>query len=372
MALVRVAYDAAPLLGPLTGVGHYALALLEHLLALEEGLYFNLMAVALRADRTRVPVNRRLRLRHIRFPSRVAVVLWDRLGHPRGELLSGDADVFHGTNYWVPPLRRAAGIVTIHDLTFWLHPELTTPQVRRYRRIVPRVLRRCALALTPCETIRDQLASELSFPKDRILAIPEGVRGVFAEARASEALLERLGVRGDFLLFAGTREPRKNLGRLLRALPLVDEDLRLVLAGPEGWGDLDLPGLARRLRVEDRVIFCGYLGDRDLAALMATCRAFVFPTLYEGFGLPPLEAMAAGAPVVASRAGSLPEVLGDAPFYCDPFEVESIAGAIARAVGDETARRAAMEAGKARAAGYRWEETARRTMDAYRLVAGGA
>lgn len=369
--MLRIAYDAGPLLGSVTGVGHYTATLLDRLLALDADLHFNLYALAWKSDTSRIPRGERISLRYKRLPARLAVTAWELAGRPDGERLFGQADVVHGTNFWVPPLRRKNGVVTIHDLTFWLYPELCTAQIQRYRWIVPRVIKRCALVITPCETIRRQVADELRFPAERIVVTPEGVRGAFVGATFDPALAGRLRVRGDYVLFAGTQEPRKNLDRLLRAFATVEEDLQLVIAGPPGWGSVDLPGVARHLGVDRRVLFTGYLTDRELSSLMAGARAFVFPSLYEGFGLPPLEAMAAGIPVVAARAGSLPEVLGEAPFWCDPLDVASIADAIRRACSDEEARAAAVSSGRRQASMYDWRETARKTLQTYRVIAEG-
>jgi glycosyltransferase involved in cell wall biosynthesis len=370
---MRIAYDAAPLLNPRTGIGHYAAALLDRLLVIDPETEFQLFALTRSADRSGIPRRPTIQLRHHRIPARLAITAWEILGWPAGERLTGETDVVHGTNYWIPPARGRKGIVTIHDLTFWLYPEMCTPQVQRYRWIVPRVLTRCELVITPSQTIRQQVAGELGFPEERIVVTPEGIRESFWQAIPNHLLENRLGIRGDYLIFAGTQEPRKNLDRLIQAFALLsDLDLELVIAGPEGWGSADLPALARRLRVQDRVVFPGYLLDTELASLTAGAKAFMFPTLYEGFGLPPLEAMAAGVPVVAGRGGALPEVLGEAPFWCDPLDVQSIAPAIEQAVTDEPARAAAIEKGRARASLYDWDETARRTLEAYRRVASGS
>jgi alpha-1,3-rhamnosyl/mannosyltransferase len=237
--------------------------------------------------------------------------------------------------------------------------------VRRYRWILPQVLKRCAVVLTPSETVAEQVSSELAFPRDRIVVTPEGVRPSALRPGNPAAAVPRPDGRG-YLLFTGTREPRKNLDRLLRAFALVpDLGLDLVVAGPAGWGSEDLQARTVDLGIAGRVEFPGYLRDDDLAALLAGARAFVFPSLYEGFGLPPLEAMAAGVPVVAARAGALPEVLGDAPFWCDPLDIESIAAAIRAAVTDDGLRARAVAAGHGRVAGYDWAETARLTLGAY-------
>lgn len=367
---MRIGYDAAPLLNPLTGVGHYALTLLERMLAIDPEVEFELLALTIRADTSRVPVGDRVRLKHLRIPARWAVTGWERLRRPSSDVLLGSVDVVHGTNFWVPPLSKRNGVVTIHDLTFWLYPELCTPQVQRYRWIVPKVLDRCAAVITPSKTIKEQVTAELGFDADRTFVTAEGIRGSFLDAKPDPTVAQRLGVHGDYVLFTGTQEPRKNLDRLIRAFAALDLELTLVIAGPPGWGSIDLPAVAHKAKVEHRVVFSGYLTDPELGSLMLGAKAFVFPTLYEGFGLPPLEAMAAGIPVVAARAGSLPEVLGDAPFYCDPLDVASIAQAIERAVIDDEARDLAVAEGKAVIAGYDWDETARQTLDVYRFAGG--
>ncbi|MEA2591974.1 MAG: hypothetical protein QOD62_1805 [Actinomycetota bacterium] len=370
---MRIAYDAAPLLNPRTGVGHYAAALLDAMLAADPELEVAMFAVGRQpapatilglsgALRGASGGNGRATLRRVPIPARLVVGAWELARYPRGEVLFGRAGAVHGTNFWIPPLRRRNGVVTVHDLTYLLYPEFCTPQVRRYRWILPQVLKRCAVVLTPSETVAEQVSSELAFPRDRIVVTPEGVRPSALRSGAPATGPDRRG----YLLFTGTREPRKNLDRLLRAFAQVgDLDLDLVVAGPAGWGSGDLRARTVELGIAGRVEFPGYLGDEDLAALLAGARAFVFPSLYEGFGLPPLEAMAAGVPVVAARAGALPEVLGDAPVWCDPLDVESIAAAIRAAVSDDGLRARAVAAGHARAAGYDWAETARLTLGAY-------
>jgi len=207
------------------------------------------------------------------------------------------------------------------------------------------------------------VAEELGYPQDRIFVTYWGVREVFLQAKPEPSILSRLGLRKPYILFAGNREPRKNLSRLLAAFAEIpDREIYLVLAGPSGWGPGGLESEAQSLRVSERIVFPGYLSDEDLAAVMASSEAVVFPSIYEGFGLPALEACAVGVPIVAGRVGSINEILGDLPYWCDPLDVSSILGAIVKAIGDsgyDSAR------ARAHASAFTWERSASATIEAY-------
>ena len=383
---MRIAYDVAPLKFPRTGVGHYAAALLEHLIEVEPDLEFNFFSLtAVPGSRfdfpdavgDRVHMNgngsgflHKLAGRIPRSARRVALTAWTMVGRPSAERFIGRSEVVHGTNFWVPPVDAKNGIVTIHDLTFWIYPEFCTPPVRRYRMTMPRILDRCRIVITPSQTVKSETADAFKFPEDRIVVTPEGVRGSFVGAEADPHLAANIGITKQYVLCAGTQEPRKNLDRLIEAMSLLgDLDLQLVIAGPPGWGSVDLPAVARKHGVEDRVLFSGYLEDSKLGALMTSAAVFAYPSIYEGFGLPPLEAMAAGVPVVAGAAGALPETLGEAPIWCNPRETSSIADAIRLAITDNAIRSSAIAKGKQQSALYDWHDTARLTANAYRAVA---
>lgn len=357
---MRVSFDVSSALTAKTGIGHYAFSLFQHLTQIPS-IEVSPYALTVRsADTESFPGLRRWPL-----PGRLGPALWSRLSFPKGELLTGSSDLIHGTNFWVPPLKTRRGIVSIHDLTFLFYPEFCTGPVRDYAKTVPKVLESCVAVITPTETIKREVVKELGFPEERIFVTYEGIRGDFFEAKPSEEIRRKLGLERPYLLFAGNREPRKNLERLLKAFAQVrSRDLVLVLVGLPGWGAVDLEPVVRSLDLEGRLVFTGYLTDEDLAATMATSEAVVYPSIYEGFGLPALEACATGVPVVAGRVGSLPEVLEDIPLWCNPFEVNSIAEAIENALArnrtDDLPSRA-----RSLAAKFTWERTADLTVLAY-------
>ena len=350
---MRAALDAGPLLDPETGIGRYTREIARELMLL--GVDVRKYAVAWGGSAP-VDVNR------WRIPARVARAMWKRFDAPPITRLVGNVDIVHGTNFVLPALGRARGIVTIHDLSFFRDDAF--PGSEALRELVPWSLDRATAAICPTRAIADEVAGRFGFPRERIGVTFEGVSPVFFGAsRLAETALGKMGIPGRFILAVGTIEPRKNLPRLLDAWKIAQRKLRdhtLVLAGPKGWGP-DLPAT-------ERVILTGWVGDETLPGLMAAADVFCYPSLYEGFGLPPLEAMAAGTAVVACRYSAAPEVLGEAALLVEPTDVESLANALIAAATDENVRRRLALAGRARAGGFSWDRTARATLKLYEDV----
>lgn len=347
----RVAFDAGPLLDPPTGVGRYARELARTLEAL--GVDLRRYAVAWRGARDDS-------IARWRVPARVAQAVWRRAGRPSIERLTGPVDVVHGTNFTLPALGGAAGVVTVHDLSF-LRDD-TFPGGRRLRALVPDAIRRARRVVVPTEAIAAEVAGLYALARDRLVVAREGVSPVFyGAAPLADGALARLGVARPFALAVGTVEPRKNLARLLQAWGRVaGSELggwTLALAGPAGWGPAlpPTPG----------VVPVGWVGDETLPGLLAAAEVFCYPSLYEGFGLPPLEAMAAGTPALVGRYSAAEEVVGDAALLVSPTDVDEIGDGLVRLVRDEASRRRLMRAGRARAAGFTWERTAVATRGAY-------
>ncbi|HZB50698.1 MAG TPA: glycosyltransferase family 1 protein [Mycobacteriales bacterium] len=367
---MRVGLDATPLLGARTGVGRYV----EHLVAAlagRDGLDLVATAFTLRgAGGLPAAVPPGVTVRHRPAPARALQAAWRHAPLPPVEWLTGRLDVFHGTNFVLPPRRRAGGVVTVHDLSYLRFPETVTAASLRYRELVPRGLRRAAVVLTPSEAVAAEVRAEYGLG-DRVLATPLGVDDAwFGAAPADPGWLAGRGLPERYLLFVGTVAPRKGLPALLRALRLLhDADPGtppLVLVGPPGWG----PALETAALPAGAVVAAGYLDTADLRRLVAGAAALVFPTVYEGFGLPPLEAFAAGTPVVASDLPVIREVTGPLAALAPAGDDAALAGALARVLAEpDTA--AARAARQARARLFSWAGTARLTYGAYEIACAG-
>jgi glycosyltransferase involved in cell wall biosynthesis len=307
-----------------------------------------------------------MEVRHLSLPRRALYESWHTLRRPPVEKATGPVDVIHATGMVVPP-RSAPLVVTVHDLAFVGHPEYGTRAGNRFFRRSLELTRRCAdLVVCPSEaTRRDCIAHGID--GDAVRVVPWGVeRPTDASLRADHLTAYGL-LPGRYVLWVGTIEPRKNLPALVEAYArLARSDLTLALVGPKGWNE-DVKALLAP--VEDRVRTLGFVPPADMTALYAHAAVFCYPSLSEGFGLPVLEAMAAGAAVVTSKGTATEEVLGGCGLAVDPTDVEAIADALAALVDDPQERERLGAAARARAATYTWERTASLTVEAYRSVA---
>ncbi|MBV9952210.1 MAG: glycosyltransferase family 4 protein [Acidimicrobiia bacterium] len=297
---------------------------------------------------------------------------WLRSDVPPIEWLVGSLDVVHGPNFVVPPARRAAEVATVHDLTPWRFPELANRDTRQYPQLVARAVRRGAWIHAVSEWVAGEVAAEHPAAADRIVVVPNGVTPLPPETRDSDAARGReLAGAARYLVAVGTVEPRKDLPGLVRAFDEVVEDdgddpVRLVLAGPDGWGAEALTDAIRDARHRDRIRRLGWVSDDERAALLRGATAFAYPSRYEGFGLPPLEAMLAGVPVVTTTAGALQEVVGDAALLVPPLDHDALVAGLIEILRDDMRRASLVAAGTARAARYDWARTADGLVDLYR------
>ncbi len=376
---IGIDYTAAAWQG--AGIGRYARELVRAAVAMGGPFRYTLFYAAggLPAHSPYVQDLRRLcaeyphvRARPIPLSPRLLTILWQRLRLPLyAEAFTGPLDLLHAPDFVLPPC-RARTIVTVHDLTFMILPDCFEPTLHRYlSRVVPRSLRRADMILAVSQSTRDDLVRLLPIAPARVVVIPHGVNPRFRPlpSHQIEPARRRLGLPSSFVLFVGTLEPRKNLVRLLEAYHTLRQSERggaavphLVIAGRKGWLYEEIFATVDRLELHDRVVFAGFLDDAALPTVYNLARAFVYPSRYEGFGLPVIEAMACGTPVVTSAVSSLPDVVGDAGVLVDPDDAGAIAAGIPTAL-----QRAEWlgEAGPRRARRFVWEQSARALLASY-------
>jgi glycosyltransferase involved in cell wall biosynthesis len=352
-----------------TGIQHYIRALIPELVTQavshEVVLYGEPAQLSLSSDgRLRwVAASRPLR-------SGAQRVLWEQLILPR--LLRRDGvRVFFSPAFILPILWGGAGVVTVHDLNFEISPETIHPIRRAYlRRITRWSVHRARKVIAISQSTASDIARLYRVSGEKLAVIPYGLDAIFTpeNARAWEPMARsRYSLPQRFLLFVGTLEPRKNLPRLLEAMALARRQANLpplVLVGAPGWQHERILAQARQQGIEDHIVFAGYIPREHLPGVYAAASALLYPSLYEGFGLPPLEAMGCGTPVLASNTSAMPEVIGDGGLLVDPRDVQAIAEGILRITQDERLRHQMVERGLELARRFRWNEAARRTLRA--------
>lgn len=294
-------------------------------------------------------------------------------------------DLYHSPANVVPLGYRGKYVVTIHDLAIYRDPGIfPSRQGFSIKYLVPKSLNRASKIVAVSESTKKDVLDFFKIPEDRVQVIYEGVdherfRRAADPASAREYLRQKYRIKKPFLLFVGTLEPRKNLIRLLEAVYLLSKQdskfikqYQLVLAGSPGWLYKEIYEEVKSRQLENCVVFTGYLPSEDVPKFYATAELFVYPSLYEGFGLPILEAFSAGVPVVTSNTSALAEVSGGAAVLVDPLDIEGLARAIQTALLDPKLREALKARGQKRAAEFSWEKCAQATMELYRQVGGGA
>ena len=362
---MRVALDGTPLLGARTGVGTYVHHLVQGLAAARPEVDLAVTAFTRRgfgALRQAIPAGVGVVGRPV--PARVLRAAWLRSSWPTAESLVGPVDLFHGPNFVVPPTRRAAAVVTVHDLAYLKYADTVASDSLAYRELVPRAIRRGAAVCAVSEAVAHEIGDAYPTSRGRVFVTPLGVDPSWRAAAPHSADHHR-SLPEHYTIAVGTLEPRKNLRALVAAYRLASErgtELPpLVLAGPAGWGDdLDLSGLDEGL-----IIRLGHVPLATLQSVVAGAELLVFPSRYEGFGLPPLEALACGVPVLAADLPVTREVLGDQAAFTrtdDPDELlTSIEASLHRPVGTPESRREW-------AARFSWAACAEATLSMYRSV----
>lgn len=337
---MRVCIDIQSIIGKPTGVGRYTLELVKAMAGKSEDItlsYFNFLGRYKGLDHF---LNRQIRI----IPGRMYNQLWKRFHFPPMNWFIGNFDVYHFPNFCLPPMSRGRFIITVHDLAFMRYPAYIEPKNLKFLQDeLPSSLERAHRIIAVSNFTKKELIELFNVPEKKIAVIYEGVRAVNVQGQALK--------KGDYILCVSTVEPRKNIEGLIKAAHLCN--VKLVVAGQKGW--------LVNIKPQDNVIFTGYVKEEELHVLYRNARAFVFPSFYEGFGLPPLEAMAYGVPVVSTRF----EALGDAARFVEPRDPEDIARGIKEVLEEPSVW---IKKGFEQVKKFSWEKTAEETLALYRAM----
>jgi glycosyltransferase involved in cell wall biosynthesis len=359
---LRICIDYTAAIRQGAGVGRFVHRLVAALLELDRENQYTLMYS--RPDRKgpapRLPIGPNVTARSLFLTERLSNILWYKLGLPVPiELLGPAADLYYFPDFALPPVRRGRTVITVHDLSFLLVPDCAEAGLRIHlEKVVPMSVRYADFVTVDSENTRNELTTLLDVEPNRVAVVYGGVDAHFhpiVDEAELQTVRMKYGLFSPFVLYVGTIEPRKNLGRLLRA------HIRLRTKYGSRHRLVEIAS-------EHEVIFLGRVPDEDLPALYSLADVFAFPSLYEGFGLPPLEAMACGVPVVCSNSSSLPEVVGDAGILVSPYDIDALSDALASLLDDPVRRRELAERGLKRARQFTWERSARQLLDIWRRV----
>lgn len=341
--------EATALLGQPTGVGVAVAGMLGSLL--NQPVDLSAFAISWRRRGELLDaVPRGVKVRQRPMPARPLHALWGHGSRPPVEWFTGPAEVVHGTNYVVPPTRGAARVVTVYDLTMVRYPELCHPSTLAFPKLIARAVAEGAHVHVTAAAIGDEVREHFKVDPSHLHHVPLGVPSLPPAGRT--------GLEGwPYLLAVGTAEPRKDLPGLVAAFNEIAAqlpDLRLVHVGPDGWGSDELSAVVAASPFRERIVRTGYVDASRLAALLAGATALVYPSRYEGFGFPPLQAMAVGTPVVASDTPVLRETIGSGGVLVPVANQGELAAALVKVVDDPAHRASLAEAGRVQAATFTW------------------
>jgi glycosyltransferase involved in cell wall biosynthesis len=371
---MRVAISTLAMRRELYGVGNYVKNLVLSLSKLDQDNEYLLFASEQNAHHLRdLGSNFRIEYapgnRFLRLP-------WEQIELPM-RLKQERIDVYHGPTFVAPFVKTCRQIVSILDMTFHLTPEKhSVPKRVYFRTMIPRMVRRSDKVIAISESTKRDLIDLLAIKEEKICVTHLGVDKRFQPVTQEQELArvrQKYSLPSKYILFVGLIEPRKNLEALVDAYHAdsLHTEFDLVLAGNRGWGYTSLLEKIANSRVRNRIRMPGYVADSDLPALFSMAVAFVYPSVYEGFGLPVLEAMACGTPVITSQVSSLPEVAGDAAILVDPSDPKALASALQNVLGEDHLRKSLSERGIQRARLFTWEKTAQKTLEVYLEVYKG-
>lgn len=355
---MKIVTNTIPLLSPLTGVGNYTHSLVSEFMRLRPDWKYSYYYGYFTGDLHNI--SRTSLYRFIKILKKYPFISSQarRMKFRMAAMHLRPFDTYFEPNFIPLPIRAKKTVTTVHDFSFHKYPQWLPDDRRQYfSEYFFKRIRKSDMIITVSEYIRSEALDILKIGSDRIVTIPNGFNSsIFNTGDQPSTYAGK-----KYILFAGSIEPRKNIIRLLMAYSMLPEniqkDFSLVLAGFQGWDNMQAMDLLEKLK--GRVSYLGYVSDVELASLYRNASCFVYPSLYEGFGLPPLEAMACGCPVVVSKAASMPEVCGEAAYYVNPDSAESIAEGIFNVIADSKLRISRIDTGLERVKLFSWGNSAR-------------
>jgi glycosyltransferase involved in cell wall biosynthesis len=373
--LPTIAIDYTPAYEQGGGIGRYVRELVAALAKEDPHTLYRLFVAGTELKSLPSSIAENFTWKPTRLTPRWLARIWHRAQLPIPvEVFTGKVDLFHATDFVLPPTRpKTKTLLTVHDLSFVRVPEAASPRLKAYLdSVVPRSIKRADHVLADSQATKLDLISLYNVPDEKTTVLLSGVEERFVPIGDEEVLLttrSKYGIgKRPYVLAVGTVQPRKNYGRLIQALARLREqgyDLSLVIAGGRGWLEDPIFETIISTNMQDYVHMIGFADDSDLPALYRAACCLAFPSLYEGFGFPILEAMASGTPVVTSNVSSLPEVAGDAALMVDPYDIDAITDSIRRLVEDATLRSHLIQTGMERVKSFTWENSARQLRQIY-------
>ena len=377
---MRLVIDYTPAVRQGAGIGRHTRELVNALAPLAHDSSITLLVYG-RAANPLPAAPAGMALRVVPVSNRWLTIGWHRLGMPFPvELLAGGHDLYHASDFVLPPVHSARTLLTVHDLSFLTVPQCADENLRSYlARVVPRSVDRADHILADSQATKNDLIDLLHVPAEKITVVYPGVEARFqpvSDADEQKQVRERYGIGSQpFVLGVGTLEPRKNWPALIRAWTILRQTTalphQLVIAGGEGWLTGEIFAAIDASAFKEEIILAGFVADADLPTLYSAADVFAFPSLYEGFGIPVLEALACGVPVVCADNSSLPEAAGDATLLVDASDDAALAVALQRLIEDEALRNTLRERGFQHSTRFTWRRSAETLWHTYQQVHRG-
>ncbi len=379
---MRIALNYTAAIRQGAGIGTYVRNLFAAMLEQDAQTRYTLLTSGRATAEHPFPEAENVRGRNLLIPDRYLNVLWYRWRTPLlpATLFTGPVDIYHGPDFTLPPLpRRVRKVVTIHDLAFLEHPEYAVPSLASYlSKVVPEAVEAADVVATVSHEVGRTLVKHFGTPPEKLTVIPNGVGPHFR--RITDPVLlgatqHKFNLKFPLVLAVGTLEPRKNHAGLIKAFYKAQQKKNgpamLAIAGGPGWMYDEPKQLVEELHLEKKVRFLGRVTDLELVTLYSMATLFAFPSFFEGFGVPPIEAMACGAPVITSNTSALPEVAQDAALLVDPHDIDALTDAITRLTEDASLREELRQKGYERAKQYTWAMSARKMLAVYQKLHNG-